>query len=126
MKLQLSKTVAVVLIVILALGSAATFANNKKGEPETVEVISIKATGKIDGIVRDQQGQPIKNAVISVVGSKSGAMTNERGKFYLREVPSGSCTLKVTKAGFEPSENVLMVKENARANIKIVMQEKTG
>ena len=114
------------LIGVLAVGSDAIFAGNNKGEPETVEVISIKATGKIDGVIRDQHGVPIKNAVISVVGSKTGAMSNERGKFYLREIPSGSCTLKITKAGFEPSEDVIMVKENSRANVKIVMQEKTG
>jgi deoxycytidylate deaminase len=126
MKLQPSRIIALMLSVILALGYADTFAKNKKGEPETVEIVSVKATGKIEGVVRDMQGQPIKNAVISVEGCKTGAMTNERGIFYLREVPCGSCTLKVLKAGFESSENVLVVKENARATIKIVMKENVG
>jgi hypothetical protein len=123
MKLQALKTIAVLLIVILALGYTAAFANNKKGEPETVEAVSIKTTGKIEGVVRDQQGKPITNAVISVQGCKTGAMTNSLGKFYLRQVPCGSCTLKVMKAGYESSENVLVVKENARSTIKIVLQE---
>ena len=39
-----------------------------------------------DGIVTDDKGQPISNASVEVVGSKSAARTNAQGKFHLDEI----------------------------------------
>ncbi|MBN1782167.1 carboxypeptidase-like regulatory domain-containing protein [bacterium] len=127
MKNQTNKTVAIIIIAAMALTVTAGFARNKQAEPTTMEVVSVKTTGRIEGVVKDvETGKPIKNAVICVEGCKVGAMTNERGKFFLKNVPCGSCTLKVSKAGYELAENVLLVKDGKRATLSVTLKQQAG
>ncbi len=123
MKTTALKTVAILVIAMLLLPVTSAFARNKTGEPETAEVVSIKSTGRVDGIVKDlNTGKPIKNAVICIEGCKTGAMTNDRGKFFMREVPCGSCTLKVAKAGYTVVENAVVVKDGERTLITVKLK----
>ncbi|MFC1568793.1 carboxypeptidase-like regulatory domain-containing protein [bacterium] len=126
MKNQARKTVAILMIAMMVLTVSAAFARNKQVEPNTIEVVSVKTTGRVEGVVKDMDGKPIKNAVICIEGCKTGAMTNERGIFFLRNVPCGSCTLKVTKAGYDVAENALLVKDGKRVTLKVVMQAQTS
>ena len=125
MKTQTTKLAAILVIAMLVLTASVSFARNRQNEPNTMEVVSVKTTGLVEGVVKDADGKPIKNAVICIEGCKTGAMTNERGKFFLRNVPCGACTLKVTKAGFEIAENALLVKDGKRTTVKVVMQQAT-
>jgi len=126
MKKQTAKIAAILVIALMVLSVSASFARNKQGELNTMEVVSVKSTGRVDGVVKDIDGKPIKNAIICVEGCKSGAMTNARGKFFLRNVPCGTCTLKVSKSGYEMTENALLVKDGKRVTIKVVMQAKNS
>lgn len=56
---------------------------------------SQSALAQIQGQVRDEQGQPITNAIVEVVGTKLSTQTNERGEFTLPAQRDGHIELHV-------------------------------
>ncbi len=83
----------------LALGAvlavAATFA---------APVAAQQTTGKIEGTVTDQAGVPLANAQVFVVGTSFGAVTNDRGYYFINNVPVGGYTLRAQFIGYAPME----------------------
>ena len=59
------------------------------------------STGKIEGKVRDQQGAPIANAQVTIVGSKFGAQTNADGYYFINNVPAGVVSLQAAFIGYK-------------------------
>ena len=53
-----------------------------------------QTSGKIEGTVTDQQGGPIANAQVSIVGTSFGALTNEKGYYFFNNVPLGTYTVR--------------------------------
>jgi len=71
----------------------------------TLEPLSAQqTTGKIEGTVSDQTGTAIANAQVVIVGASFGALTNDRGYYFLNNVPVGSYTLRAQFIGFAPTE----------------------
>lgn len=60
----------------------------------------------LDGVVRDEAGQPLAGAAVSVVEEQTGlavaATTGEAGRYALDALPLGSYTLRVERAGYQP------------------------
>jgi TonB-linked SusC/RagA family outer membrane protein len=54
---------------------------------------------EISGIVRDQKGNPISGATISVVGTKQGTLSGSQGKFFLKKISRNS-VLKISNIGY--------------------------
>jgi hypothetical protein len=81
------KTVLGLLVVFAALPLAAQ-----------------QTTGKIEGTVSDQAGAPIANAQVFVVGTSFGAVTNDKGYYFVNNVPVGTYSLRAQFIGFAPSE----------------------
>jgi hypothetical protein len=54
------------------------------------------------GVVSDPDGRPVPNAWVSVLGSRTTALTNVGGRFLLPRVPNGTVTLDVRAAGYAP------------------------
>jgi len=63
-----------------------------------------QTTGKIEGTVSDQAGAAVANAQVFVVGTSFGAVTNEKGYYFVNNVPVGTYTLRAQFIGFAPSE----------------------
>ncbi len=63
-----------------------------------------QATGKIEGRVRDQAGQPIANAQVFIVGSAFSALTNSQGYYFINNVPVGNVTIRATFIGYKSTE----------------------
>ena len=59
------------------------------------------ATGKLEGKVRDQQGAPIANAQVIIVGTKFGAQTNADGYYFINLIPAGTISLEVSFIGYK-------------------------
>ncbi|MGN0281238.1 MAG: SusC/RagA family TonB-linked outer membrane protein [Prevotella sp.] len=75
------------------------------------------AKQKVSGTVRDDMGEPVMGATVSVVGSDALAVTDIDGKFTI-EAPKGS-TLKISYLGFVDREI------KAEDNMKVLMKEDT-
>lgn len=72
---------------------------------------------KVSGTVRDDMGEPVMGATVSVVGSDALAVTDIDGKFTI-DAPKGS-TLKISYLGFVDRE------VKADDNVKVLMKEDT-
>ena len=59
------------------------------------------ATGKLEGKVRDQQGAPIANAQVIIVGTRFGAQTNADGYYFINLIPAGTISLEVSFIGYK-------------------------
>jgi hypothetical protein len=65
------------------------------------------STGTVNGTVIAPDGNPVFGAVVTLSGMDSPAHTVSSaadGSFLVKELPSGSYTLKATFAGFDPHE----------------------
>ena len=58
-------------------------------------------TGKLEGKVRDQQGAPIANAQVIIVGTKFGAQSNADGYYFINNVPAGVITIQASFIGYK-------------------------
>src|SRR5437879_13456175 len=63
-----------------------------------------QSSGKIEGTVTDQQGGPIANAQVSIVGTSFGALTNDKGYYFINNVPTGTYTVPGRFIGFTEAE----------------------
>ena len=59
-------------------------------------------TGKIKGIVTDENGQPLEGANIMVVGKTWGAETDKNGEYLIIGVRAGTYQLKCQYIGYSP------------------------
>ncbi len=62
------------------------------------------STGKIQGTVTDQAGVPIANAQVFIVGTSFGALTSDKGYYFINNVPAGAVTLRAQFIGYAPKE----------------------
>ncbi len=63
-----------------------------------------QTTGKIEGTVTDQQGAPVGNAQVSIVGTSFGALTDNKGYYFINNVPVGTYTLRAKFIGYTAAE----------------------
>jgi len=61
-------------------------------------------SGKVEGTVRDQSGAPINGAQVFIVGTAFAALSNERGYYFLNNVPAGVYTVRAQYIGYAPAE----------------------
>jgi len=76
-------------------------AGNSNTDTMWVNVSEAITTGSISGRVTDEEGNPIKDAKVTVEGTSFQATTNETGHYIIEDVPAGTYDLKVTKSGYE-------------------------
>lgn len=84
----------------LALGAVVALATFVAVAPAAAQ----QTTGKIEGTVSDQAGVALANAQVFVVGTSFGAVTNEKGYYFINNVPVGSFTLRAQFIGYAPTE----------------------
>jgi hypothetical protein len=63
-----------------------------------------ESAGKLQGTVTDQANVPIANAQVFVVGTSFGAVTNDKGYYFINNVPVGTYTLRAQFIGYAPAE----------------------
>ncbi len=66
--------------------------------------LSAQSTGKLEGRIRDQSGQPVANARVLIVGSSASATANPQGYYFFNNVPAGDVSVRVSYVGFKPKE----------------------
>ena len=81
------------------------------------------ATGMIAGTVTDRaSGLPVNTARIQVVGTEGlGANTDSEGRYFLRGVPVGAVSVRVTRIGFRPDvqQATIAANDTTRVNFAI-------
>ena len=84
----------------LVLCSVLTLAVGIAASPLAAQAV----TGKVEGSVTDQAGAPVANAQVFVVGTSFGAVTNDKGYYFINNVPVGTYTIRAQFIGYAPAE----------------------
>jgi len=63
--------------------------------------VSAQETGKIEGRVLDQGGQPIVGAQVLVIGTRYGNITNPQGYYFINNVPAGLQDIQAQFIGYQ-------------------------
>ncbi len=63
-----------------------------------------QTAGKIEGTVADQTGTAIASAQVLVVGTSFAATSNDKGYYFINNVPVGTYTLRAQFIGYAPAE----------------------
>ncbi|MGH9258565.1 MAG: carboxypeptidase regulatory-like domain-containing protein, partial [Acidimicrobiales bacterium] len=85
---------------LLALGVVAAVALTVVASPLAAQL----STGKIEGTVTDQAGAPLANAQVLLVGTSFGAVANDRGYYFINNVPVGTYNVRAQLIGYAPAE----------------------
>jgi hypothetical protein len=63
-----------------------------------------QTTGKIQGSVTNQAGEVVAKAQVLVVGTAFGAVTDDKGYYFINNLPAGTYTFRAQFIGYAPSE----------------------
>jgi protocatechuate 3,4-dioxygenase beta subunit len=74
------------------------------GGAETVQEIVIGEGGVIRGVVVDESGNPVQDAVVEVMRSRPRDTTDKIGEFKLANITPGKVALRVRHADYAPLE----------------------
>jgi Ca-activated chloride channel homolog len=74
--------------------------------------VTLEKTGKIAGHVRDENGAPIHNAQVFVVGTALNALTDSAGSYVLAAVPEGRQEIRAAFIGYRSSQATIVVRAN--------------
>jgi len=81
----------------------------------------ISADGNVKGKVTDlQSGEPLIGANVVIVGTARGAVTNNRGEYFVSGIPPGIYTVRVSYIGYQTIET----KKSIEANETVVLDFK--
>jgi hypothetical protein len=82
-------------------------------------------SGKIEGTVRDQSGAPVNGAQVFIVGSAFAGTSNERGYYFINNVPAGVFVVRAQYIGYAPAEvRNVRVWANQTMTIDIPMEQR--
>ncbi len=68
-------------------------------------------------------GQPISDAQVVIVGTNVGTLTNQEGRFTLRNVPAGAQQLRAVRIGFSESKRAITVVAGQALTVDLVLSK---
>lgn len=84
------------------------------------------AEGAVIGFVRDTVGKPLSNVRVVVSGANRSAITDDRGEFILRGLPSGTYHLDVIRIGYSAGHQVVTIPaDGSDVRVTIIMRVAT-
>ena len=87
--------------------AAVSYANNEDGK------------GIITGKVLTSDGEPATSVTVALKGTKRGTITNEHGRFVLRNVNEGDYELEISLTGYENITQKVTVEKDKTAAVTI-------
>jgi hypothetical protein len=87
------------------------------------EPLRASAAGTITGTVRDVNGQPKAYANVVVLQTKLGAMTDQFGKFRVKNVSQGTHGLRVSLMGYARVDTTVVVQPHEECVLNFVLQQ---
>jgi len=84
----------------LALGALTAIALVSAVAPSAAQ----SSTGKIQGTVSNQAGESVAKAQVIVVGTAFGAVTDDKGYYFINNVPPGTYTMRAQFIGYAPTD----------------------
>ncbi|MBN2363543.1 carboxypeptidase regulatory-like domain-containing protein [candidate division WOR-3 bacterium] len=85
---------------------------------------SVRGSGTLAGTVKSEGGEPVRNAVVSLVSdSPVEIFTDSSGFFNFTDVPSGFVTLNVVSEGFRALSMPVSVRKNQNVFLELTLDQ---
>lgn len=84
---------------------------------DSVSAAREPGTARLQVMVRNAQGRPVRGAVVGIRGTASSGSSNDSGSLVLSGVPAGSQTLAVRAIGLAPSFQVVTLTPGERLSV---------
>ena len=84
--------------------------------------LEAQATGRITGVVRNNEGQPTASATVMVHGTNIGGLTSADGRYLLLQVPAGSYTVVASLIGYGDASATVDVVAGQTAQMDFQLQ----
>ncbi|MBI1796779.1 MAG: carboxypeptidase regulatory-like domain-containing protein [Candidatus Eisenbacteria bacterium] len=81
------------------------------------------AVGRLSGTVTDKNKNPVAFANVIVLGTKQGAMTDEKGVYVVPGVPVGAAQLQIQATGYDKVVESVQVNAGVTTTTNIVLGE---
>ncbi|MGI9044084.1 MAG: SusC/RagA family TonB-linked outer membrane protein [Gemmatimonadaceae bacterium] len=85
--------------------------------------LAAQAAGSISGQVMSRANQPLPAVQVQVAGTQRGSMTNQEGRYTIRDVPAGTYELRARRVGLEPASQRVTVGAGLTATVNFVLGE---
>ena len=115
---KLSGNASVNKINTVANDTLATRATNSNEQKQG-------AFAEIRGLITDNNGNPISEAIITVKGMKRAVRPKANGYFTLSELPNGETTFVVHAIGYATQQRILKLTNKSYQGIDFVLQERS-
>ena len=89
-----------------------------------IDAVDAQNVGTIRGRVTEGASQrPVSAVQVTVVGTGSGALTNQNGEYTIVNVTAGSRTVRVRRLGFNASERTVTVTAGATSQLDFTLTQ---
>ncbi|WP_162946650.1 TonB-dependent receptor [Chitinophaga barathri] len=99
------------LVYLLGALSIAAYAEDGAGN-----------TGNISGKITTSDGQPAASVAVEVEGLRKNAISNDKGNFLIKNVPSGVRRIRISLLGYETVIREVTVENDMTVNVSIQLE----
>jgi iron complex outermembrane receptor protein len=79
--------------------------------------------GWVTGQIKTADGQPAASVTVSIIENGKFAITDEGGRFSIRNLKDGNYTLEITMAGLKPQSQGIEIKNGQAATVLVILSE---
>ena len=109
--------------VVLTVMSLSAFSQNDLIISEKAGTVSELPSGIITGEIKTTDGQPAAFVTVYIKENNKTAITDEGGRFTVRNLKSGAYTLEISMTGLKPQQKTVEIKNNEPMSVSIVLSE---
>lgn len=124
------KTLGLIALLVLSLDALSQNNLTTTAAPATPTSSATPPSeifvGVITGQVKTADGQPAAAVTVSILENGKFAITDEQGRFVIRNLKDGSYTLEITMVGLKPEARTVEIRNGAAATVSIVLSENAG
>ncbi|MGZ3853405.1 MAG: beta-sandwich domain-containing protein, partial [Flavisolibacter sp.] len=114
---------AITMMVLLLVSLDALCQNDYVNTNVTINRPSEVPTGMITGEIKTTDGKPAAFVTVYIKENIKTAITNEEGRFAIKNLKDGVYTLEITMVGIKPQQKVVEVKDGNATTISLVLSE---
>ena len=79
--------------------------------------------GILQGVVQDENSEPLLGANIVLPGIERGATTNDNGEFIITKIPPGTYQIAVKYIGYEPETRAVKIVPGQTVRVKFTLKQ---
>ncbi|RAV98234.1 beta-sandwich domain-containing protein [Pseudochryseolinea flava] len=76
--------------------------------------------GNVNGVIYDENGQQLPAVTVTLKGTPHGTLTEQDGRFEIKNIPEGSYILNASMIGSEKFEQAIFIKNNETTTVPTI------